>query len=121
MAMLGAALLLPLVSMLGAYAECPESIMHPDTSEERFGIWAHAWGSDPALGPIMLSCAYDWAVEDSRTAPYIRLEFGSPMMIDQLIGGEIASAPETIVGLTRDPIRDHDVLYAYTVPDLQHH
>ena len=74
--------------------QCDEDIMHADTSEQRFGIWAHAWGSDPALGPIILQCAYDWAVDDSRSRPYVRLEFADAIVIDQLIGAEIASTSD---------------------------
>ena len=66
-----------------------------DTSEQRYGIWAHAWGSDPAEGPVILQCAYDWAVDDSRSRPFIRLEFASPMIIDQLIGAELAYNAES--------------------------
>ena len=73
-----------------SFDECSVDIMHADTSEQRYGIWAHAWGSDPAEGPVILQCAYDWAVDDSRSRPFIRLEFSSPMIIDQLIGAELA-------------------------------
>ena len=38
--------------------------------------------------------ADDWAVDDSRSKPYIRVEFASPFMIDELIGGEFAYAAE---------------------------
>ena len=40
-----------------AWKACDESIMHKDESDARMGIWAHSWGSDPALGPIILNCA----------------------------------------------------------------
>ena len=65
--------LLLLASAAMAWETCEEDIMQADRSDARFGIWAHAWGSDPAEGPVILQCAYDWAVSDSRSKPFIRL------------------------------------------------
>ena len=45
---------------------------------------------DPNLGPVILNLAYDWAVLDSRSKPFIRLEFAEAVTIDELIGAEIA-------------------------------
>ena len=84
-----------LLGAVAAFEQCDSDIMAPDTSEQRLGIWAHAWGSDPAEGPVILQNAYDWAVFDSRSRPYIRLEFASPMMINQLIGAELAYDSES--------------------------
>ena len=87
--------LLLLASAAMAWETCEEDIMQADRSDARFGIWAHAWGSDPAEGPVILQCAYDWAVSDSRSKPFIRLEFANPIMIDQLIGAELAYNSES--------------------------
>ena len=111
-ALLSLSLLASRVAVLMAWEMCSESIMHADTSEQRFGIWAHAWGSDPALGPVILQCAYDWAVDDSRSKPYIRLEFEEAMVLDQLIGAEIAydsesEQPPTVRSCSARPVQSN--------------
>jgi hypothetical protein len=44
--------------------------------------------------PIVATHTRTQAVDDSRSKPYIRLEFAHPFMIDELIGGEFAYASE---------------------------
>ena len=44
---------------------------------------------------MILNCAYDWAVDDSHSRPYIRLEFEQPMVLEQVIGGVLAFNEET--------------------------
>ena len=72
-------------------SSCPATVMHKDESKQRRGIWAHAWGSDPALGPIQLGMVYDWAVTDSRSHPIIRLQVAVPIVIDHLTGATEAA------------------------------
>ena len=68
-----------------------DSVLNKDESDARMGVWAHGWGSDPADGyPLTLFMAYDWAVTDSKTMPFVKLEFVTAVVIDQLIGAEIA-------------------------------
>ena len=76
--------------------------------DDAVGIWSHAWGSDPALGPVILQCAYDWAVDDSRSKPFIRLEFASPFVIDELIGGELAYDADDEGGQSEEGTDDED-------------
>ena len=79
--------------------------------DDAVGIWSHAWGSDPALGPVILQCAYDWAVDDSRSKPFIRLEFASPFVIDELIGGELAYDAEDEGGQSEEGTDDENDHY----------
>lgn len=75
---------------------CPPDIMRPDDSDARKGHAFHAWGSDPALGPVKLNMGYDFIIGDSRTKPIIKLSFALPVVIDQLIGA--TAAPQTEAG-----------------------
>lgn len=91
---------------------CPPGIMRPDDSDARKGHAFHAWGSDPALGPVKLNMGYDFFIGNSRTKPIIKLSFATSVVIDQLIGATAAPVPseegdEEVVPDVPLTVKDH--------------
>ena len=73
---------------------CSDEIMSKDTSAARRGHWAHSWGSDPGLGPVMQNLVYDWKISDSRSKPVIQMAFAQPVVVHQLIGADLKLGDE---------------------------